>query len=50
MLFTIHTFQNPNGSVMSLERRKTLVDKCDRKRLPIIVGDVYRELWFDERQ
>lgn len=49
MLFTIPTFQNPTGSVMSLERRKTLVDACDRERLPIIEDDVYRELWFDEQ-
>ncbi|MFE5131879.1 aminotransferase-like domain-containing protein, partial [Bacillus mobilis] len=49
MLFTIPTFQNPTGSVMSLERRKTLVDACDRERLPIIEDDVYRELWFDEK-
>lgn len=48
MLFTIPTFQNPTGSVMSLERRKMLVDACDRNRLPIIEDDVYRELWFDE--
>ncbi|MFJ8091075.1 PLP-dependent aminotransferase family protein [Lysinibacillus sp. NPDC095746] len=49
MLFTIPTFQNPTGSVMSLDRRKTLVDECDRERLLIIEDDVYRELWFDEQ-
>ena len=49
MLFTIPTFQNPTGSVMSLERRKILIDACNKERLPIIEDDVYREIWFDEQ-
>ncbi|WP_240626033.1 PLP-dependent aminotransferase family protein [Kurthia gibsonii] len=44
MLFTIPTFQNPTGSVMSLERRKILIDACNNERLPIIEDDVYRML------
>lgn len=49
MLFSIPTFQNPTGNVMSLERRKMLIHACDIERLPIIEDDVYRELWFDEQ-
>ena len=48
MLFSIPTFQNPTGNVMSLERRKRLIDACYLEQLPIIEDDVYRELWFDE--
>ncbi len=49
MLFTIPTFHNPTGNVMSLERRKALIEKCEMERLPIIEDDVYREIWFDEQ-
>lgn len=49
MLFTIPTFHNPTGNVMSQERRKILIDKCGLERLPIIEDDVYREIWFDEQ-
>jgi len=46
MLFTIPTFQNPTGKVMSIERRKELVHECKKMRLPIVEDDVYRELWY----
>ncbi len=49
MLFSIPTFQNPSGNVMSLKRRKMLINACDLEQLPIIEDDVYRELWFDEK-
>ncbi len=48
MLFTIPTFHNPTGNVMSLERRKALLEKCEMERLPVIEDDVYREIWFEE--
>ena len=49
MLFTIPTFHNPTGNVMSPERRKILIDKCGLERLPVIEDDVYREVWLDEK-
>jgi GntR family transcriptional regulator of abcA and norABC len=49
MLFSIPTFQNPTGNVMSLERRKSLINICDGLRLPIVEDDVYREIWFDKQ-
>lgn len=49
MLFSIPTFHNPTGNVMSSERRKILIDKCGLERLPVIEDDVYREIWFDEQ-
>lgn len=49
MLFSIPTFHNPTGNVMSREKRKILIDKCGLERLPVIEDDVYREIWFDEQ-
>lgn len=49
ILYTIPTFQNPTGIVMSENRRNELVKICTRERLPIIEDDAYRELWFDEK-
>lgn len=48
MLFSIPTFHNPTGNVMSLKRRKELINVCEAECLPIIEDDVYRELWFNE--
>lgn len=49
ILYTIPTFQNPTGIVMSEDRRDELIKICTKERLPIIEDDAYRELWFDER-
>lgn len=48
LLYTIPTFQNPTGALMSQERRRDLLDYCKTARLPIIEDDAYRELWLDE--
>ncbi|WP_134685705.1 MocR-like pyridoxine biosynthesis transcription factor PdxR [Brevibacillus migulae] len=48
LLYTIPSFHNPTGTVMSLERRKQLLQACEEGQLPIIEDDVYRELWLDE--
>ncbi|HWR31327.1 MAG TPA: PLP-dependent aminotransferase family protein, partial [Negativicutes bacterium] len=48
LLYTIPTFHNPTGTVMSTERRAALLDWCQSNRLPIIEDDAYRELWIDE--
>lgn len=49
ILYTIPTFQNPTGIVMSEDRRNELIKICTKERLPIIEDDAYRELWFDEK-
>lgn len=49
ILYTIPTFQNPTGIVMSENRRNELIKICTKERLPIIEDDAYRELWFDEK-
>lgn len=48
LLYTIPTFQNPTGIVMSEKRRGELIELCTKERLPIIEDDAYRELWLDE--
>lgn len=48
MLYTIPNYQNPTGTVMSLDRRKSLIQVCEAAKLPVIEDDVYRELWIDE--
>jgi len=48
LLYTIPTFQNPTGIVMSEKRRREILNMCEEERLPIIEDDAYRELWLDE--
>jgi len=48
ILFTIPTFHNPTGTVMTLEKRKELIRFCEKEGLPIIEDDVYREIWFED--
>ncbi|CAB1261847.1 PLP-dependent aminotransferase family protein [Clostridium sp. MT-14] len=48
LLYTIPTFNNPTGTIMSQDRRDDLLNLCTRERLPIIEDDAYRELWMEE--
>ncbi|WP_410771076.1 PLP-dependent aminotransferase family protein [Fontibacillus sp. BL9] len=48
LLYTIPTFHNPTGIVMSQQRRKRLLEVCQTSGLPILEDDVYRDLWLDE--
>ncbi|MEA5040688.1 MAG: PLP-dependent aminotransferase family protein [Clostridiaceae bacterium] len=47
-LYTIPTFHNPTGTVMSARRRQEVMDRCTALRLPVIEDDAYGELWLDE--
>jgi GntR family transcriptional regulator, regulator for abcA and norABC len=47
LLYTIPTFHNPTGILMSANRRKELLDVCKNEKLPIIEDDVYGDLWFE---
>ncbi len=47
LLYTIPSFHNPTGTLMSEERRKELIRVCEKEQLPVIEDDVYRELWMD---
>lgn len=48
LLYTIPTFHNPTGIVMTENRRMEILNTCESYRIPIIEDDVYRELWIDE--
>ncbi len=48
LLYTVPSFHNPTGIVMSEKRRLDLLEVCGRTQTPIIEDDVYRELWIDQ--
>ncbi|KKO52364.1 MocR-like pyridoxine biosynthesis transcription factor PdxR [Paenibacillus sp. DMB20] len=48
LLYTIPSFHNPTGTLMSSERRADLLQVCAQERLPVIEDDVYGDLWFAE--
>ncbi|MBZ4653118.1 MAG: PLP-dependent aminotransferase family protein [Peptococcaceae bacterium] len=45
-IYVIPTFQNPTGRVMSLERRKKLIELANEYRVPVIDDNAYGELRF----
>ncbi|MBA9027736.1 aminotransferase-like domain-containing protein [Peribacillus huizhouensis] len=47
LLYTIPSFHNPTGVLMSANRRIDLLNVCKKDRLPIIEDDVYGDLWFE---
>ncbi|MTI80803.1 MAG: PLP-dependent aminotransferase family protein [Firmicutes bacterium] len=47
ILYTIPSFHNPTGMLMSEQRREELLLTCEKEQLPIIEDDIYRELWID---
>ncbi|WP_088050361.1 aminotransferase-like domain-containing protein [Virgibacillus dakarensis] len=47
LLYTIPSFHNPTGTLMTEERRKDLMALCEKLSLPLIEDDVYRDLWID---
>lgn len=46
-IYTVPTFQNPQGWTMSLERRKAMVSLCQRYGVPILEDDCYVDLRFE---
>lgn len=49
MLYTIPTFHNPTGKVMSLEDRKELLRLASRYRLAIVEDDPYGQLYYGQQ-
>ncbi|NJK80957.1 MAG: PLP-dependent aminotransferase family protein [Chloroflexaceae bacterium] len=47
LLYTIPTFANPTGSVLSAERRAAVVDIAVKYGLLVLEDDVYYDLWYD---
>jgi len=49
-IYTIPTFHNPTGAVMSLQNRQELLRLAYRYHLPIVEDDAYGELRYDGEQ
>lgn len=47
LIYTLPTFQNPSGAVMSLERRQELLTVAARAGVPVLEDDPYVELRYD---
>jgi DNA-binding transcriptional MocR family regulator len=48
-IYLIPTFQCPTGRLMSVQRRRRILDTCTRFRTPIIESHVYGDLAFGDR-
>lgn len=48
LFYTVPTFHNPTGWVLSLEERKKLLELASRYRLVIIEDDPYSLLYYDQ--
>lgn len=46
LLYTIPSYQNPNGSVLSLARRRRLIDLAQRFGFTVIADEVYQLLHY----
>lgn len=49
LFYTIPTFHNPTGSLLTLERRRKLVELCRRHEVLVVEDDAYGELWFGDQ-
>lgn len=47
LIYTIPNFQNPTGSTMGAERRRTLLALAQHHQVPILEDDLYGELAYD---
>ncbi len=47
LIYTLPTFQNPSGAVMSLARRRHLLELAARHGVPVLEDDSYSDLRYD---
>ena len=47
LVYTLPTFQNPSGSVLSLERRRHLLELAWRHQVPVLEDDTYSDLRYE---
>ena len=47
LIYTLPTFQNPSGVVMSLERRRRLLELAHRFQVPVLEDDPYCDLRYE---
>lgn len=50
LIYTLPTFQNPSGAVLSMDRRLRLLDLAARYQIPVIEDDPYGALRYDGQQ
>jgi 2-aminoadipate transaminase len=50
LIYTLPTFQNPTGVVMSQERRRRLLLLAKRYQTPILEDDPYGEIYFEGKR
>jgi DNA-binding transcriptional MocR family regulator len=50
LIYTLPTFQNPTGTVMSQDRRRRLLLLAKRYQTPILEDDPYGEIYFGDKQ
>jgi 2-aminoadipate transaminase len=48
LIYTLPTFQNPSGQVMSVERRQELLSLAQRYQVPVLEDDPYGEAYFGD--
>lgn len=46
-IYTIPTYQNPTGSILTLERRKRMIELAGKYGVPIMEDDCYGDIHFD---
>jgi 2-aminoadipate transaminase len=46
LIYTLPTFQNPSGCVMSAQRRQALLSLAEQYQVPILEDDPYGELYY----
>lgn len=47
-LYTMPTFSNPSGALLSIERRRRLLELARKHGVIVVEDDAYGQLWFDE--
>ena len=49
IMYTIPTFNNPTGIVMSAERRQQVLAYAQEHQMPILEDAAYQDVWFEEQ-
>lgn len=49
IVYTIPSFHNPTGRIMSMKRRVSLLNFMSENHIPLIEDDAYGTLWIDEK-
>jgi 2-aminoadipate transaminase len=48
MLYVVPNFQNPTGLLISLDKRRRLLEWAEHRNVLLVEDDPYRELYFDD--